>query len=1031
MGAHIFNTELNDEQTPCTLELQLQGLNGKDCTVPLGFAEVQRASSPKPDDQIPFVETVELRVFSEASLDINKAKAPEYVPMFKDQKEFQEDEPVGYYYFFVNGYLWREIAAISGGMLSEVDLREYHGQSFRPNNGTHMPRLTLPIRAKGLFSDSTSVETMTYQVAFSRVQWSWDYISALGDMKPDDSRFDEKPMTSKCPEEGKASTYRSERMQTIDFSLAPNWDSIENLKANENGEPCIYLHDVLGIAQKYYLEGEAALHSLRNRQTELSKNGFQKSALIAHKLLFDESLYEIDYTKMRNRLATNLYEQNDSTSKVLRKAAALVSEDKLEQYLLGEKPQEVVNELQSIIDARNNLYDIYNRKIEAQNTTLSNLCSRNNIASPPTQKSVLIDFSTLEQSAFDDGLGLTSEHFLLLTMPDDSIPLYIDSMVNKTELTRIRKDLQLQQSKALEFVWQHFDNESSFFNVLFCAHPDAYGDMLKSSIYDEELISSELGEFTPKKFKSDIQGNQHINMGGSIFNVAKGGVDISLKGVQEYVALQQQLAVLKFEKIPPSERLLHIVGATIKARSPSWFGELEIHSLGAIPNDRVAITKEFVDLPVLQKLVTGEAKKPFQRILRQASNGKQANIAKRDLEVVAGALKLKIKGPGNKPHNAEMLKKTKEVIIALALRVSDIKEVQDTVLRGKSALTMPKTSLYKGGFAFNVAQELGGDYSINGISSTKANLGAQLINKSVAHIVFMLVSYSTYLAYSDYKKNFEGKGESYEDEKNVAIIGAQIAASASLFNAINQVKEVEHAIKIRSSILLFTKLRLFSGIVGAIGTRVLFKDAIKLIEKNDTVAGTAMLVASGVTFFSAVYGIFAATMGPVGWALLVGSIITTIVAESLIESKLEIWAKNGPFSKSGENLPAFINPEKYHNYINSILFEPKVSISNLGDNAYLVKVLTPRFEVGVSDLSLVVNYEYRHKVTLNKHKGTWVYGTQDYNPTFSKENEHVSGDFYFNIPDDVTSISISPKLILDNYMTLPIDYESYETGGGY
>ncbi|AXR00346.1 hypothetical protein [Pseudoalteromonas piscicida] len=744
MGAHIFNTELNDEQAPCTLELQLQGLNGKDCTVPLGFAEVQRASSPKPDDQIPFVETVELRVFSEASLDINKAKAPEYVPMFKDQKEFQEDEPVGYYYFFVNGYLWREIAAISGGMLSEVDLREYHGQSFRPNNGTHMPRLTLPIRAKGLFSDSTSVKTMTYQVAFSRVQWSWDYISALGDMKPDDSRFDKKPMTSKCPEEGKASTYRSERMQTIDFSSAPNWDSIENLKANEDGEPCIYLHDVLGIAQKCFLLSETALAQLTTQRLTLEENGYYKSAIIAQSVFLNDELHEKDFS-MRNVAQSRYkpeidYKQKDSFSRELRSAAAHLSESKVEKYLVGSNSAEILDLVETFYENKEKLIKIYTE----------NHTPPRGISEPSKLQFISRDFSTLDNIQDHYSFHMFCQHFNLMALRKEGLQVNFKAVLDKARVSKLTSKLDEQHKKAIKLVFKHVSDENEWFQKQFCGNELAYGDTSASAQYDETLIGVALGDFDPKKFNPD-EALAPVSM----FNLTKGASDISLKGVEEFTNLHLALHKEFIDKQTPSEKLQRFMASTIKSRVPEFVDKLKLFPAGNVPDTHFSLTKEFSDITTLGRLTNRKQHQAFKKIIDAVIKDKVGSKNNNQFITVAKAIGLEVFDEKGKV-NGVILTKTKESIESLAIKTIEFKKLKGDVNSSiKYVLSLPKELFELEYEHKELFDELGRGYHRQGLTNSELSNFKTAAKGVIPRVLVAITIWGAILQYSDYKKTLK------------------------------------------------------------------------------------------------------------------------------------------------------------------------------------------------------------------------------------------------------------------------------------
>ncbi|MEK0158347.1 hypothetical protein WLQ65_04205 [Pseudoalteromonas piscicida] len=1076
MGTHIFNTELNDEQAPCTLELQLQGLNGKDCTVPLGFAEVQRASSPKPDDQIPFVETVELRVFSDASLDINKAKAPEYVPMFKDQKEFQEDEPVGYYYFFVNGYLWREIAAISGGMLSEVDLREYHGQSFRPNNGTHMPRLTLPIRAKGLFSDSTSVETMTYQVAFSRVQWSWDYISALGDMKPDDSRFDKKPMTSKCPDEGKASTYRSERMQTIDFSSAPNWDSIENLKANEDGEPCIYFHDVLGIVQNLKLEGDVLYLAFVQHQNHLASQDFYDSALLASTMFANPELFEsemetyqmrgFDGPETRHNL---VYTKNDKQSEATRKIGESLSLEKLQKHLVH-TPNELPNlitKIKQFLRFREDLLHFFEGKYgEQKEINLADTCRNNQIAPPTSFTAAYWDLSLLSPLAYRHAFECAYGHLNSLNISEKTFPIYFPALVDHQVRKFIAEKIKKIHEGYKDFTSELHADDNSWLCVQFTPREDLYGEDLKSENYIVDNIRSEFGAYNPEKltqaaFERDIDKNEYpfLFLELRFLQVVEKGLSENL------IYWQQSFANRTLADANQYIGFYHKVGAIAKSASLSTFSDIELHDFNNVPANRVVITAPMTKHPLfeafkVQQRDIDKAKKQNRTVIPEL--GEQHAKSEHALTKALAARKAGKPIHGN--HIATIATrlrnelegyKTFKTLPASVVR-AEIENMLDEVIDIEGTF---KDHTSVGG---KVLTRLASNFSREEIyeeNIIRAERGLKTINytprqvtefegKRFASIPLALLTGITVIkTYMDYEKEFaaEKGDEYYRFAKHLSLVlGGLVAVGAVLENYDNS-KFTEKLTKERFSLKKFdvklTALRGATGIAGIFTAYVQFCDSQKLLSKGDSDAGVAGVISAGLGLASAVFGTFFAAMGPIGWALFVGSIVFTVLSAMWTDSAIERWCKLGPFGSvdvnkaeladSGDReYKKFDNPNKYFTHIIKILLTPKLLVNKISSTEYIIEVDLVDFISGTSELELMMEFKVK-----GKYKGAspiqgdlkYVKGLQSYLPTYKKDNDGnkmIKASYSVSIDEDclrggyVSDVDFKARLRFDSELEM-------------
>jgi hypothetical protein len=159
------------------LDSEVKGECGN-INIPFGYADVFTLDNQPDDDNKSLYISVKPKVYTEASLNKNKAKPAQFQVLGED------DKPVtnlnGFYYIFVNGYLWREIAAVDNGCLSEVDLANEFGKNERTYTGLLTQTILLPKKINGLNCEPGSLSNPTVQVAFSITQWSWQYIVSLG-----------------------------------------------------------------------------------------------------------------------------------------------------------------------------------------------------------------------------------------------------------------------------------------------------------------------------------------------------------------------------------------------------------------------------------------------------------------------------------------------------------------------------------------------------------------------------------------------------------------------------------------------------------------------------------------------------------------------------------------------------------------------------------------------------------------------------------------------------------------------------------
>ncbi|HHH13833.1 MAG TPA: hypothetical protein ENJ98_06305, partial [Thiolapillus brandeum] len=101
----------------------------------------------------------------------------------------------GWLYIFVDGHLWRELRIFhdeadrfgpvgrESWVYHDVDLAYYQGRDVRPSASkpTRRAVVELPRRMEG--------RAVRVEVAYSEVQWSWEYICRLGGMSPEDPRY--------------------------------------------------------------------------------------------------------------------------------------------------------------------------------------------------------------------------------------------------------------------------------------------------------------------------------------------------------------------------------------------------------------------------------------------------------------------------------------------------------------------------------------------------------------------------------------------------------------------------------------------------------------------------------------------------------------------------------------------------------------------------------------------------------------------------------------------------------------------------
>ncbi len=227
----------------------------------------------------------------------------------------------GWLYVYVNGHLWREleVKGLDRGMRSyaDVNLTAHQRQDVRPATVQTVNHLLLPHQVGG--------KAVKVEIAYARVQWSWERIVALGGLARNDPRVN---VAANDTPPKDADQRRASRMQRVDLSgHASGWptqagsNSRTGLQAIDNllgqlaqgdakeyllphaggGIPVLMLDDPLGWAkdkaytyQEAWREMEAYISDLANpNHTKAKQKAFPyapwfDSAVLANRYFFVE-----------------------------------------------------------------------------------------------------------------------------------------------------------------------------------------------------------------------------------------------------------------------------------------------------------------------------------------------------------------------------------------------------------------------------------------------------------------------------------------------------------------------------------------------------------------------------------------------------------------------------------------------------------------------------------------------------------------------------------------------------------------------
>lgn len=145
-----------------------------------------------------------------------------------DEEEIQlQNLRQGWLYVFIDGHLWREVKISDDAVFQDVNLAKYQGKNVRPSAGMGFDYdvLTLPYRLNG--------QSPTVQVAFSEIQWSWQYLCKMGGMSEDDKRYiPDLPVHEPYRDIQGDAEFRESRFQTLGLSAYSDGWNIEKMKTH-------------------------------------------------------------------------------------------------------------------------------------------------------------------------------------------------------------------------------------------------------------------------------------------------------------------------------------------------------------------------------------------------------------------------------------------------------------------------------------------------------------------------------------------------------------------------------------------------------------------------------------------------------------------------------------------------------------------------------------------------------------------------------------------------------------------------------
>jgi len=169
----------------------------------------------------------------------------------------------GYLYVFVDGHLWREIYCDAPVQcFRDVNLTIFQGQDARPHSGVEFERFFV------LLPQRMNNKNCKVDVAYSEVQWSWDYIVKLGGMAKDDPRYFADAELVKDGETMTLAEYES-KIDRDDDLHAKRCQEIKFEQYNPNSA------DAEGVKQSFLMPVKRA-HALNNQPTGVDGYDFPR-----------------------------------------------------------------------------------------------------------------------------------------------------------------------------------------------------------------------------------------------------------------------------------------------------------------------------------------------------------------------------------------------------------------------------------------------------------------------------------------------------------------------------------------------------------------------------------------------------------------------------------------------------------------------------------------------------------------------------------------------------------------------------------
>ncbi len=912
------------------LDSEIKGIDG--CSLlPLGYTESYTLENPPDDENKPNFINVKLKLFTEPSLDKSKARSAQFQILGEDGRPVSESN--GFYYIFVNGHLWREIAAVDNGCLSEIDLGREFGKNERKASGIRTQTVIIPKKTNGLNCEPSALETPTVEIAYSVVQWSWQYIVSLGGLYKDDPR--QRGANAKAPtqveDQNLANRLRSARCQRIDLDEADD-------------EKQIFIHDPAGIALGLLNKCQSLFLQLQIENQKLTSKKHYDSGVLAYQAMFSEDLHEKvmkDHYFFPHRMSSVPiktqkpgYKDQSSGAKFLRSGAKHIDKEYLEKYLSSTELERL---LMLLPVAQKEFVDFIQDNHEER--PLSNY-QTDYIGMAP----VMNDWVALEDVDYLFGFNFVTNVLNILSIDDISTGVFRPWNAKlESEKTR-KKNVQRAVSSIEQFLKTTFE-QSNWMSDCFMI-PEQHYDITKPGSVVLKKLKNEKNngeakfrfeEFKrihkklieEKKEEESLLANKGLK---EFFGKAKDAVGY-LTGAWGRVASQYQNGVLK----PHMVKLRNLMVSYNKAIEISDFADLHIKKAGAVLGDNPSVIA-----------VTNYKRTQLNRQQRRAK------------------LRENVKNPP--PHAVTILDSDNKVIAAEDPKAfgsnkgyfnpKNWTDYHDLIGRYDSIdgelVVVPKSHKY----AMYYDDP---NFKLGAVDTVKLK-GLRVLEHNLPMVMLAFEMFNANEMIKKFKAGDKVDAKQIFESINIVYSLATLSVEAASFRSQQVARFLQKGFIYRGSFIQVTKI---VGTVGIILTSIITAiDVYKSVQKNDMDAAFFHALSGAVAIAGFIYLGAALFTTPIGWAIIALGLLIAVVAILVTDNELETWAKNGPFAKDKEDRCTgsyekwHKTPKECYAALVGTIMSPSVNLSvhrlNSAHCQLIIDIDTPNFTFGQSELLVQV-----------------------------------------------------------------------------